>query len=141
MTETGGDNSSVTVSVRVNDNGAVGILSASAAFNYEDPRSGSSSSTGDASDKISISLDNNGNDIADGWLDDHIHDYNPWDDKENGPGINMHTGDGFTVFEEYRGFMIDGGHSCSINLTSTFFTKCDILNTVYDSSCIQKTAI
>ncbi len=67
MTETEGGNSSVTVTVRVNDYAAVGILSASATFNYEDPVSGSSSSEGDASDAISIPLDNNGNDIADSW--------------------------------------------------------------------------
>ncbi len=106
MMETGGDNSSVTVSVRINDYAAVGTLSASATFNYEDPRSGSSSSKGKASGKISIPLDNNGNDIADGWLDDHIHNYDPWADEETGPGNNAHTGDGLTVFEEYRGFMV-----------------------------------
>lgn len=106
LTETNGNNSSVTVSVRVNNYGALGILSASATFNYKDPRSGSFTPSDSANDKISIPLDNNGNDIADGWKDDHIHDYNPWDDNENGPGINMHTGDGLTVFEEYHGFLL-----------------------------------
>ena len=108
MTETGDDNSSVPVNVRINDYAAVGILSASATFNYKDPRSGSTSSKGDASGEISIPLDNNGNDIADGWEDDATHNYNPWDDKENGPGINMHTDDGLILFEEYRGFVIQG---------------------------------
>ncbi len=41
---TGTGISSVIVSVRANDYAAVGILSASATFNYEDPRSGSTSS-------------------------------------------------------------------------------------------------
>ena len=97
-----------TVSVRANDRAAVGILKVHASFNYEDPVSGSRTPTGTKNAEISIPLDNNGNDIADGWEDDHIHDYNPWDDKENGPGINMHTGDALTVFEEYRGFMVQG---------------------------------
>ena len=88
LTVTGTGINSGTVSVRVNDYAAVGILSVSATFNYVDPLSGSTSSTGSESDTISIPLDNNGNDIADGWEDDDIHDYNPWDDTENGPGIN-----------------------------------------------------
>ena len=87
LTITGTGNSG-TVSVRVNDYAAVSILSVSATFSYVDPLSGSTSSTGSESDTISIPLDNNGNDIADGWEDDDIHDYNPWDDTENGPGIN-----------------------------------------------------
>ena len=108
LTITGTGNSG-TVSVRVNDHAAVSILSVSATFNYVDPLSGSTTPTGSADDTtISIPLDNNGNDIADGWEDDHIHDYNPWDDNENGPGFNMHTGDGLTVFEEYRGFIVQG---------------------------------
>ena len=31
-----------------------------------------------------------------------------YDGKENGLGINMHTGDGLIVFEEYRSFVIQG---------------------------------
>ncbi len=126
ITETEGGNSSVTVTVRVNDYAAVGILSASATFNYEDPSSGSTSWEGNATNEISIPLDNNGNDIADGWnpvshsLDlllssaDMNVNYDPWADGETGPGTNMYTGDGFTVFEEYRGFYVKGSHT-SIN--------------------------
>ncbi len=124
---------SIPIFVFVDDYGAHGILDGAVSLNDKKDENGreedtTPSNNDTASGRLSIPKDNNGNDIADGWLDDHIHDYNPWDDKENGPGINMHTGDGFTVFEEYRGFMIDGGHSCSINLTSSFFTKCVILN-------------
>ena len=122
LTITGIGNSG-TVSVRVNDHAAVSILSVSATFNYVDPLSGSTTPTGSANDTISIPLDNNGNDIADGWhpdpnnidllssaIDKNVN-YDPWADRENGPGVNMYTGDGFTIFEEYRGFYVRGSHT------------------------------
>ncbi len=126
LTETNGNNSSVLVSVRVNDYGAFGILSASATFNYKDPLSGSFTPSDSADNEISIPWDNNSNDIADGWdpesdesetydetsstLDKNAN-YLPWDDTETGPGNNIYTGDGFTVFEEYRGFYVKGKHT------------------------------
>ena len=33
------------------------------------------------------------------------------DDLESGPGANMHLGDGITAVEEWRGFIISGGHT------------------------------
>ena len=66
--------------------------------------------TPSANDSLSIPKDNNGNDIADGWQDDAIHDYDPWADEETGPGNNTFRGDGFTVLEEYRGFIVQGEH-------------------------------
>ena len=70
LTITGTGINSGTVSVRVNDYAAVSILSVEATFNYRNSSSGSLTPTGSASDTISIPLDNNGNDIADGWHPD-----------------------------------------------------------------------
>ena len=70
-----------------------------------------SSNDDDAKNCIAIPRDNNGNDIADSWQDDKTavfygrDGFDPWSDDESGPGNNIFHGDGFTVFEEYRGFI------------------------------------
>ena len=134
LTVSGTGITTVIVSVRVNDYAAVGILSVSAAFNYEDPLSGSTSSSSSEDDDISIPWDNNGNDIADGWEDDDIHDYNPWDDTETGPGSNSYTGDGFTVFEEYRGFYVRGSHTPIFPTDKDVFIYSELAEGIGDAS-------
>ena len=55
-----------------------------------------------------IPKDDNNNDIADQWeIDKKIKDnnYSPGWDEDKCDG-NCHSGDGFTLFEEYRGFVI-----------------------------------
>ena len=103
----------VDVVVFVKDYGAHAILEVSVALEYEEPQSPSDAKDfdEDADDSIAIPLDNNGNDIADGWQDDENTNYNPWDDEELGPAGDAFPGDGYTVFEEYRGFMVKGKHS------------------------------
>ena len=69
---------------------------------------------------ISLPLDANGNYIADGWESDATANYNPAVDNETGPTMNGNAGDGLVVFEEYRGFKVNGTH------TRTSPTKKDI---------------
>ena len=58
------------------------------------------------SHRFKIPKDENGNRIADGWKNDETIRYNPSDDNESGPDGNSYPGDGFSIFEEYRGFMV-----------------------------------
>ena len=60
---------------------------------------------------ISLPLDANGNYIADGWENDATNNYNPAVDNETGPATNGNAGDGLVVFEEYRGFKVNGSHT------------------------------
>ncbi len=113
--------SSITFYVFVDDYGAHGILDGVVYLNDKQNADGTEadntpSNNTEANYSISIPLDNNGNDIADGWKNDKTHvvegreGYDPWEDKEAGPNDNTKHGDGFTVFEEYRGFWIKGKH-------------------------------
>ena len=72
---------------------------------------GESSSPLNSAGPITIPLDKNGNRIADGWMYDTSQNYRPSADNERGPNGNSSSGDGFTVFEEYRGFEIKGTHT------------------------------
>ena len=75
-----------------------------------------------SSDTISIPRDDNNNKIADGWKNDGSHVDDPtttdideaveWakSDDESGLTANIFHGDGFSVFEEYRGFRVGSGH-------------------------------
>ena len=104
---------SIPIFVFVDDYGAHGILDGAVSLNDKKDENGreldtTPSNNDTASGRLSIPKDNNGNDIADGWKNDVVRNYDPWVDKETGPGINMNSGDGFTTFEEYRGFMVKG---------------------------------
>ncbi len=67
---------------------------------------------------VTIPLDENGNQIADGWNDDDQQTHtingvtkNGWNaaaDDEN--VLNTNHGDGYSVFEEYRGFWTGSNH-------------------------------
>jgi len=59
---------------------------------------------------ITVPRDDNGNEIADGWMNDGQINYTASDDNETGPSGNNHNGDGFSVYEEYRGFRVKGNH-------------------------------
>ena len=65
-----------------------------------------------ASDAVSVPRDDNDNGIVDGWQDDYVgsnRSYSPDVDDEIGPGNNTtYTGDGLSVFEEYRGVRCKG---------------------------------
>ena len=67
----------------------------------------SSGSTLATSSSVSIPKDENGNKIADASTHNN---YGTTADNETGPSGNSSSGDGFTVFEEYRGFMVNSSH-------------------------------
>lgn len=94
------------VKIRSYDYGAFGKLSAQLYGS-----GGESSSPLNSAGPITIPLDKNGNRIADGWMYDTSRNYSPSADNESGPSGNSSSGDGFTVFEEYRGFEIKGTHT------------------------------
>jgi hypothetical protein len=66
----------------------------------------------DGKDSITIPLDDNGDRIQDKWMDDwSITGQSATDDKDaepDGVGDPGNPGDGFTNFEEYRGFVAEG---------------------------------
>ena len=64
----------------------------------------------DSSDTVSIPRDSNNNRIADGWRNDGVEYYDASDDDETGPGENPNDGDNFSVFTEYRGFIMEGSY-------------------------------
>lgn len=105
--QTGAPNT-YTVSIHVNDYAAYGELTA---------RLLDGAGTEVAGASISLPLDANGNYIADGWESDATENYNPAVDDEMGPangvGVesNGNPGDGLVVFEEYRGFKVNGTHT------------------------------
>ena len=102
-----------TVQVKVHDYGAYGTLKAQLHYDGGEP---------EAPVSIHLPRDDNGNKIADGWHNDGSHvddsttpnvdEADQWaaSDNETGPAGNRYHGDGFSVFEEYRGFMIGSGH-------------------------------
>ena len=89
-----------TVRVQAYDWGAHGYLVAGLYDEWGYPR---------AIDLNTVPRDDNFNKISDGWKNDDGSGYSATADDEEGPGNNTYDGDGFTVFEEYRGFEILGG--------------------------------
>ncbi len=91
-----------TVKVKVHDYGAYGTLTAQLYYDGGEPE-----------EPVSLDLprDDNGNKIADGWQNDGSENYDASADDEEGSGSNNHDGDGFSVFEEYRGFIVRGLHT------------------------------
>ena len=62
------------------------------------------------SNTVNIPRDNNNNRISDGWRKDGSENYDASADDETGSTGNNYPGDGFSVFEEYRGFRVGSGH-------------------------------
>ena len=61
--------------------------------------------------EIPIPRRNSNSNIADKWKQDKgVASLNDNDDNENEPMGDGHTGDGFTLYEEYRGFYEKGKH-------------------------------
>jgi len=94
-----------TVNVCARDTGAYGRIDAKCeALGVE-----SKSTLKDAA-YVPIPLDDNGNDIADQYeKDHHVLDRNlsaDWDDEDKPEGWKS-NGDGISLYEEYRGFLID----------------------------------
>lgn len=80
-----------------------------------------------------IPLDENNNDIADSWEDaKHIftQSLRPNDDSEPPPSGMTQKGDGFTLFEEYRGFVAEDGST--LVHTQLDPLKQDLLVSAYD---------
>ena len=103
--------SNVDFTVRVLDYAAIGKLQAAV----------NKTVASDSQKVLWIPLDNNGNDIADGWKNDATKDYDPWEDAETGPTGNAFIGDGLTVFEEYRGFIVQGEHTSTLPTDKDLF--------------------
>jgi len=57
---------------------------------------------------VDIPRDDNDNYIADGWTEFGAETGNASDDNETSPAGDGTAGDGFTRYEEYRGFVVDG---------------------------------
>ena len=94
------------VKVKSYDYGAYGDLTATLHKQEQD----ASDSQEPPSDTVSIPRDDNNNRIADGWQNDVSQNYDASADDETGPAGNNYPGDGFSVFEEYRGFRVGSGH-------------------------------
>ena len=65
----------------------------------------------DGKDGIAIPLDENGDHIQDRWLDNWAEGEAAADDQDDEPegvGDPAEPGDGFSNYEEYRGFVVDG---------------------------------
>ncbi|HOQ24181.1 MAG: hypothetical protein ACOX8T_04215 [Bacillota bacterium] len=61
---------------------------------------------------ISIPMDDNQNKVADAWeraMGIYKYNYSPTDDEDNQPAKQRRNGDGYTLYEEYRGFMTLNG--------------------------------
>ena len=124
-----------TVNVCSYDYGAYGQLSATLYGNIGHGVAKLDENTG------TVPRDENGNNIADGWENDFypykwddesigkidynrtkqqsvIKNYTSTADAENDAPTNNEHGDGFTVFEEYRGFMTEKGKAGSRDLYS-----------------------
>jgi hypothetical protein len=69
--------------------------------------------------------------IADAWKNQHPEAAGLADisDSENSPVGDGHQGDGFTLYEEYRGFMVDGQHIEGDPAKKDFF----VVNTIGQS--------
>ena len=102
-----------TIKIRAWDYGAYGSLTATLCDRYGTERA--------VSNTIDIPRDDNGNHIADGWLNDYFYDYGWKEDNESGPGSNGNPGDGFSAFEEYRGFFVKGRHVRTGTFTKDVF--------------------
>ena len=108
------DTFSVPITIRCEDYGAYGLLLATLVDSLDDTRTWTAERT--------VPKDDNGDYIADSWKKDEWNGANghiPPADSEEGPTTNggqnrvetnTHIGDGLVVFEEYRGFMVGGGH-------------------------------
>ena len=59
---------------------------------------------------MTIPKDLNGNQNADAWRNDEDVSYDNTEDVETVPPKNSYPGDGFSVFEEYRGFRVKVAH-------------------------------
>ncbi|RKU33074.1 hypothetical protein C6499_02120 [Candidatus Poribacteria bacterium] len=102
-----------TIKIRAWDYGAYGSLTATLCDRYGTERA--------VSNTIDIPRDDNGNHIADGWLNDYFYNYGWKEDNESGPGSNGNPGDGFSAFEEYRGFFVKGRHVRTGTFTKDVF--------------------
>ena len=103
-----------TIRIRAWDYGAYGSLTATLYDRYGTNHAVSSS--------IDIPRDDNGNHIADGWLNDYFYNYGWTEDNESGPGSNGNSGDGFSAFEPLKniaGFLLKEDMSARARLQRT----------------------
>jgi len=104
--------SAATLAVTCLDYGASGSMSAIAHVLCKD-RGAIVVGTDPEETSQGIPVDANSNGIGDAWAHDKKPDESVGgasDDEENAP-VGLNTGDGFSRFDEYRGFMISGAHT------------------------------
>jgi hypothetical protein len=83
--------------------------------------------------RVKVPKDDNDNQIADGYVDlcnnDQVDNPKATDDKDKFPVGNGVEGDGFSAYEEYRGFMVSGDR----HIRTSWFDK-DLF--IHDSDCL-----
>jgi len=104
--------------VRVRDSAAFSYLQGELYNSEYDPGMTAGATSGENFTDTSCSIpddDANHNGIADAWEIDGVADrdvlpngYDPVEDAEVGPAWNTNSGDDLSLFEEYRGFVIQG---------------------------------
>jgi hypothetical protein len=99
---------SATVTITSYDWGAYGHLTATAILDNNEGEITARVQGGEKYD-FTIPKDDNGNHIADFWEKTHAGGNAEADDDEQPPG-NGDNGDGLSLYEEYRGFHVQGGH-------------------------------
>src|SRR5208337_4431079 len=99
---------SATVTITSYDWGAYGHLTATAILDNNEGEITAHVQGGEKYD-LTIPKDDNGNHIADFWEKTHAGGNAEADDDEQPPGNGDH-GDGLSLYEEYRGFHVQGGH-------------------------------
>lgn len=118
---------SATAVVRCEDFGAWGVLTATA----EDCEVASRPITKKPANKVAIPVDENNNRIADSAdqdKDGRGKPAKPADDNDSLPVGNRYKGDGFTNYEEYRGFIVkdEGGGDGALKHIRTDTAKKDV---------------
>lgn len=73
--------------------------------------------------RVKVPMDDNDNQIADGWLPDRVRNPKADTDDDDQPAGNGVAGDGYSAYEEYRGFFTEGVHRRTSLETKTLFIR------------------
>ncbi|HTL71267.1 MAG TPA: hypothetical protein VL404_08265 [Candidatus Eisenbacteria bacterium] len=73
--------------------------------------------------RVRLPKDDNDNKIADGWVWEKLRHPRDTDDDDDFPEGNGVAGDGYSAYEEFRGFMAKGSHVRTSLKTKTLFIR------------------